>query len=64
VMWWVGNRLGGGLAGSIVIFLVLLSLAGIMYLRSRREPIDEHNVNDDWEAGAPADERLPAGTAS
>ena len=63
-MWWLGSRLGGGLAGSIVIFLILLALALFMYLRSRREPIDEHNVNDDWEAGAPAAERLPAGTAS
>jgi PiT family inorganic phosphate transporter len=63
-MWWVGDRLGGGLAGSLVIVLILLVLAGFMYLRSRREPVDQHNVNDDWEAGAPAEERLPAGTAS
>jgi PiT family inorganic phosphate transporter len=63
-MWWVGNLLGGGLAGSIVIFVILVALSGFMYLRSRRERVDHHNVNDDW-GGAPAvTEPVPAGTAS
>jgi inorganic phosphate transporter, PiT family len=34
-----------------------------MYLRSKRTPVDHHNVNDEWEA-APAAAREPAGTAS
>jgi PiT family inorganic phosphate transporter len=58
LMWWVGDVLGGGVAGSVVIFTILLALAGFMYLRSRRERVDQHNVNDDWDS-APA----PAGTA-
>jgi PiT family inorganic phosphate transporter len=63
-MWWVGNVLGGGLAGSIVIFVILVALAGFLYLRSRRERVDHHNVNDDW-GGAPAvTDAVPAGTAS
>jgi PiT family inorganic phosphate transporter len=62
IMWWIGN-LFGGLAGAIVVFVILLALAGFMYLRSRKEPIDHHNVNDEWE-NAPATERVPAGAAS
>jgi PiT family inorganic phosphate transporter len=62
VMWWIGN-LFGGLAGAIVVFVILLALATYMYLRSRKEPIDHKNVNDEWES-APATERVPAGAAS
>jgi inorganic phosphate transporter, PiT family len=62
IMWYIGNVFGG-LAGAIVVFVILLALAGYMYLRSRREPIDHHNVNDEWES-APAAERVPAGAAS
>jgi PiT family inorganic phosphate transporter len=62
VMWEIGN-LFGGLAGALVVFAILLGLATFMYLRSRKEPVDHHNVNDEWD-GAPADERVPAGAAS
>jgi PiT family inorganic phosphate transporter len=62
VMWWIGN-LFGGLAGAIVVFVILLALAGYMYLRSRREPVDHHNVNDEWD-DVPAAPRVPAGAAS
>src|SRR5690349_20095238 len=30
LMWWVGDLLGGGLAGAIVVFAILLALAGYM----------------------------------
>ncbi|MFB9359983.1 inorganic phosphate transporter [Actinoplanes nipponensis] len=63
-MWWVGDLLGGGLAGSIVIFAILVALAGLMYLRSRRERVDHHNVNDDWDGAPAAAEPVPAATAS
>jgi PiT family inorganic phosphate transporter len=62
IMWYIGN-LFGGLAGAIVVFVILLALATFMYLRSRREPVDHNNVNDEWES-APAAERVPAGAAS
>jgi PiT family inorganic phosphate transporter len=62
VMWYIGH-LFGGLAGSIVVFVILLLLAGFMYLRSRREPVTHENVNDDWE-GRSLEERVPAGSAS
>jgi PiT family inorganic phosphate transporter len=62
IMWYIGDALGG-VAGAIVIFVVLLAAAGYMYLRSRKEPVGHHNVNDEWdETTAPA-ERVPAGTA-
>ncbi|HEY0002522.1 MAG TPA: anion permease [Actinoplanes sp.] len=61
LMWFIGD-LVGGLAGAVVIFVLLIALAGYMYLRSRREPVDHNNVNDEW-ADAPAAERVPAGAA-
>jgi PiT family inorganic phosphate transporter len=63
VMWWIGH-LVGGLAGAIVIFVVLLAVAGYMYLRSRRTPVDHRNVNDEWGAAPVGDQRVPAGTSS
>ncbi|MGX6603562.1 anion permease [Micromonosporaceae bacterium Da 78-11] len=62
LMWWIGDLIGG-LGGAIAVFVLLLALAGFMYLRSRRTPVSHHNVNDDWD-GARADERVPAGAAS
>jgi PiT family inorganic phosphate transporter len=63
VMWWIGN-LFGGLGGAIVVFVILLALAGFMYLRSRRTPIDHNNVNDEWEPAPAEQPRVPAGAAS
>ena len=65
LMWWVGHLLGGGLVGAVAVFVLLLALAALMYLRSRRTPIDHHNVNDEWEAvPPPAADRVPARTAN
>ncbi|RSM49239.1 anion permease [Actinoplanes sp. ATCC 53533] len=65
LMWWVGNLLGGGTAGAVVIFVILLALAGFMYLRSRRERVDHQNVNDEWDGVPTAEpEPVPAGTPS
>jgi PiT family inorganic phosphate transporter len=49
VMWWIGH-LVGGMPGALVVFVILLGLAGYMYLRSRRTPVDHKNVNDEWGA--------------
>ncbi|GIM98133.1 inorganic phosphate transporter [Paractinoplanes toevensis] len=62
VMWFIGD-LVGGLGGAIVIFALLVAAAVYMYLRSRREPVGHHNVNDEWE-DAPAQERVPASAGS
>jgi inorganic phosphate transporter, PiT family len=61
VMWWIAD-LVGGLAGAIVVVILLLVFAACMYWRSRKEPVDQNNVNDEWE-GAPPVERVPAGAA-
>jgi PiT family inorganic phosphate transporter len=66
LMWWIGH-LFGGLAGALVVFFLLVGAAAGMWLRSRRAPIDQHNVNDDWEAAVgvpPAEHRVPATAAS
>ncbi|GIF20453.1 PiT family inorganic phosphate transporter [Actinoplanes tereljensis] len=62
VMWFIGDLIGG-LGGAIAIFLLLVAAAVYMYLRSRREPVGHHNVNDEWE-GAPDAEKVPAGAGS
>jgi len=63
LMWWIGHLIGG-VAGAIVVFVILLALAGYMYLRSRRAPVDHNNVNDEWDGEPVADQRVPAGSAS
>ncbi|MFI1990710.1 anion permease [Actinoplanes sp. NPDC020271] len=62
VMWWIGD-LVGGLGGALVVFAILVALAVYMYLRSRREPIDHNNVNDEWDVPATAP-KATAGAAS
>jgi PiT family inorganic phosphate transporter len=47
--WEIGNLVGGGLVGALVMFAILLVASGLMYARSRRNPITAENVNDDWE---------------
>jgi PiT family inorganic phosphate transporter len=53
VVWVIGHVFGtgssGSVVGSLVEFLILVVLAGYIYLRSRRQPVGSHNVNDEWE---------------
>ncbi|WP_127506966.1 inorganic phosphate transporter [Actinoplanes solisilvae] len=64
LMWYLGSFVGG-VAGAVVIFALLLVLAGAMWLRSRVTPVDHNNVNDEWDGEQPADEpRVPAGTGA
>ena len=55
IVWFIGNLFGtsgtGSAVGSLVEFAILLSLAGFIYLRSRKQPIGSHNVNE-WDDGA------------
>jgi PiT family inorganic phosphate transporter len=46
------------------VFVILLALAGYMWVRSRREPIDHNNVNTEWDGVPAQDQRVPVGTAS
>ena len=56
-MWYVGHLLGGAL-GPIVVVLILAALSGYMWMRSRRQPVNAGNVNDEWEATCRRPRRL------
>ena len=47
----------------MAIFVLLLAVAAGVWMRSRRAPVDQHNVNDDWDVSAEPG-RVPAGSAS
>jgi PiT family inorganic phosphate transporter len=55
-VWYVGRIFGttggGSVVGSLVEFAILLGLAGYIYLRSRRQAVGAHNVNDDWDGSS------------
>jgi PiT family inorganic phosphate transporter len=52
----------GGFAGSIVGFALLVAVATVIYLRSRKTKVDSSNVNAEWKgdltAGLDEDGRL------
>ncbi|HSF37239.1 MAG TPA: inorganic phosphate transporter, partial [Nocardioides sp.] len=60
VMWFIGDSIGGAM-GAVVIFAILSALSAWMYMRSRRSPINAHNVNDDWE-GTPGSSSATSST--
>ncbi|WP_308121265.1 inorganic phosphate transporter [Paractinoplanes bogorensis] len=64
IMWYIGHLLGGGLAGALVVFALLLAAAGYMYWHSRKTPIDHNNVNDEWDSAEAPAEPVPAGKVS
>jgi PiT family inorganic phosphate transporter len=47
-MWWIGSLVGGAVGG-ILMFVVLIAVASIIYIRSRRSSVGAHNVNDEWQ---------------
>lgn len=49
----IGDTLGG-FAGVLVVFAILVGLAGWFFLHSRRKPVSAHNVNDDWDGDVQA----------
>jgi PiT family inorganic phosphate transporter len=55
VMWWIADLLGGGVLGAGAVVVILVALAGWMYLHSLKEPIHPGNVNDDWESPTPVE---------
>jgi inorganic phosphate transporter, PiT family len=46
--WWIGDVAGGGLAGALAMVVVLVAASALMFFRSRRQPVNADNVNDDW----------------
>ncbi|MCJ1698559.1 inorganic phosphate transporter [Rathayibacter festucae] len=54
VMWWIGHLVGGA-GGGVLMTAVLVAVAVFIYVRSRRDSIGAHNVNDEWsDAGTAA----------
>ena len=39
----------GGMPGVLVVFAILCGLALLMWVRSRRQPVDASNVTADWD---------------
>ena len=64
IMWYIGHLVGGGVAGAIVVFVILVAFAAFMFIRSRVNKVDHNNVNDEWEGEPATEERVPAGAAS
>lgn len=62
---WIVGHLFGLTVGSLVEVAILIGLAGYMFARSRRQPIDQHNVNAEWDADlATAGSSAPVTTGS
>jgi PiT family inorganic phosphate transporter len=63
LVWLVGRVFGtsgtGSAIGALVEFAILVGLSGYIYLRSRRQPVGAHNVNDDWHGDAAANQPEP-----
>ncbi|MBF4461170.1 MULTISPECIES: inorganic phosphate transporter [unclassified Rathayibacter] len=60
VMWWVGHLLGGA-GGGLLMAAILVAVSAAIYLRSRRDSIGAHNVNDEWQdAARPAPQTVDA----
>jgi PiT family inorganic phosphate transporter len=38
----------GGTGGVIVVLAILIGVAGMIYLRSRKTAVSHDNVNDEW----------------
>ena len=49
LMWWIGHLIGGLGRRADHLRPPAGRVLGVMCLRSRRAPVDQHNVNDDWE---------------
>ncbi|MGY4654034.1 anion permease [Mycobacterium sp. URHB0021] len=61
ITYWI-THLIGGFAGAAVGFGLLVVVSGLIYLQSRKAPIDHSNVNAEWEGDLTAgtSEKAPA----
>jgi inorganic phosphate transporter, PiT family len=61
ITYWI-THLIGGFAGAAVGFGLLVVVSGLIYLQSRKAPIDHNNVNAEWEGDLTAgtSEKAPA----
>src|SRR5690554_6183170 len=49
VCYWINNAFGDDSVGSYVVFGLLIFVSAVIFLYSRRKPVNPHNVNDDWD---------------
>lgn len=65
IVWGIGHMFGtsstGSVVGSLVEFGILIGLSGYMVLRSRRQPVGAHNVNDHWDGPSTDQPQLTTG---
>ncbi|MFH5208127.1 inorganic phosphate transporter [Antrihabitans spumae] len=62
ICWALAHAIGG-LGGVLVVFGILVALSGYMYLRSKKNPVDTSNVNEDWDGGlTPPSEKVKTST--
>ena len=50
LMWWIADLLGGGVLGAAADVVLLAVVVATVYGRSRRNPVNAGNVNDEWDA--------------
>jgi inorganic phosphate transporter, PiT family len=48
IAYWIADLIGGDL-GIVIVLVLLVLTASAIYLRSRRTPVNHHNVNAEWE---------------
>ncbi|HWG14274.1 MAG TPA: hypothetical protein VG268_13465 [Streptosporangiaceae bacterium] len=53
----------GGLAGVIVDVVLLIAIASVIFIQSRKTAVSANNVNDDWTGGVAPIEPEPAAVA-
>ena len=54
----------GGLAGVLVVFVLMVVVAVTIWLRSRISVVSHHNVNDEWHGSTPTPRPAPAAATS
>jgi PiT family inorganic phosphate transporter len=59
LMWFLADLVGGGLAGAVLITVILVAAAAGMFVRSQQEPVHPGNVNDEWDDAGSADRKTP-----
>ncbi|MCM3921518.1 inorganic phosphate transporter [Frankia sp. AiPs1] len=46
----------GGTPGVVIVFVLLVIASALLYLRARRTPVSQHNVNDEWDGATATDD--------
>ena len=63
ITYWIVHLIGG-YPGAILGFSMLIAVSAAIYIRSRKNKVDQNNVNNDWEGGLTAgledDESTPS----